>query len=296
MDLRKIGVALLYPHVAILAVIVPASLVLLVASMLNLPSDSPISIVSYILSAYALTVFCLRIPSIIAFFNKLRSENAFVIRWFSDERLRVNVSLYSSLTMNIIYALFQLALGVYHGSFWFSSLAAYYVSLALMRWYLVRYTAKTRGGENIEFELRKYRACGIVFLVMNLALSLMVFFMVYWNRTFIHHEITTIAMAAYTFTSLTLAIVNVIRYRKYNSPVYSATKAISLAAASVSMLTLEATMLTTFGSDLDITTRRIFLAVSGALISMFVVVMAIYMMVESNKKLRLIKKGTKDER
>ena len=55
-------------------------------------------------------------------------------------------------------------------------------------------------------------------------------------------------------------------------------------------------MLTTFGSDLDITTRRIFLAVSGALISMFVVVMAVYMMIESNKKLRLIKKETKDER
>ncbi len=54
-------------------------------------------------------------------------------------------------------------------------------------------------------ELIKYRNCGIAFLLMNLALSLMVFFMVYWNRTFEHHQITTIAMAAYTFGSMTMA-------------------------------------------------------------------------------------------
>ena len=59
-------------------------------------------------------------------------------------------------------------------------------------------------------ELLRYRLCGWIFLVMNLALSLMVFFMVYWNRTFHHHEITTIALAAYTFTAFTMAIINMI--------------------------------------------------------------------------------------
>ena len=49
---------------------------------------------------------------------------------------------------------------------------------------------------------------GIVFLIMNLALALIIFFMVYWNRTFHRHEITTIALAAYTFTSLAFAIVS----------------------------------------------------------------------------------------
>lgn len=290
MKLRKIGVALLYPHISIVAVVVPTSLALLVASMLSLPSDSPLSIVSYVLSAYALTVFCLRIPSIIAFFRRLKHENALVIRWFSDERLRVNVSLYSSFTINVVYAVFQLCLGIYHHSFWFSSLAGYYVSLAVMRWYLAGYTRRNRGGDNLEFELRKYRTCGAVFLVMNLALALMVFFMVYWNRTFVHHEITTIAMAAYTFTSLTLAIINIVRYRKYQSPVYSATKAINLAAALVSMLTLESTMLTTFGGNMDITTRRLFLAISGTVISAMIVVTAVYMTVIGTKKLNSVKK------
>ena len=136
-------------------------------------------------------------------------------------------------------------------------------------------------------ELIRYRACGLVFLIMNLALALMIFFMVYWNRTFNHHEITTIALAAYTFTSFTFAIINIIKYRKLGSPVYSASKAISLAAACVSMLTLESTMLTTFGKEtMSLTGRRIFLGLSGGAISAFIIAMAIYMIVQGTKKIK----------
>ena len=114
--------------------------------------------------------------------------------------------------------------------------------------------------------------------------------MVHWNRTFRHHEITTIALAAYTFTAFTVAIINMVKYRKYNSPVYSAAKAISLASASVSILTLEATMLTTFGQNtIDATTRKILLGCTGGVISAFIVVMAIYMIRQSSKKLKELK-------
>ena len=111
--------------------------------------------------------------------------------------------------------------------------------------------------------------------------------MVYWNRTFRHHEITTIALAAYTFTAFTVAIINMVKYRQYNSPVYSASKAISLASACVSMLTLEATMPTTFGDgSMDAVTKKIFLGCTGGVISVFVVAMAIYMIKQSSKKLK----------
>ena len=139
-------------------------------------------------------------------------------------------------------------------------------------------------------ELKKYRACGIIFLLMNRTLAVMVFFMIYWNRTFNHHEITTIAMAAYTFTAFTVAIVNIIKYRKYNSPVYSASKGVSLAAACVSMLTLESTMLITFDDGtMSLFTRRLFLGISGGVISAFIIIMAIFMILQSNKKIKQIK-------
>lgn len=286
MDPKKLGKSLLFPHIAILIILLPISAVFLVYSMVFLGSESVLAIVSYVISAYTLTVWCFRIPYLIKIFRNFKNKNRFARRWQDDDRLRINISLYGTLIWNTAYALFQLWLGFYHRSFWFCSLAGYYVSLAVMRFFLVRHSRKFKPGELIKTELKKYRACGIIFLFMNLALSLMIFFMVYWNRTFIHHEITTIAMAAYTFTSFTMAIVNTVKYRKYNSPVYSASKAISLASACVSVLTLESTMLTTWGQNETDLFRQIMLAATGIAISLFIVVMAVYMIIKGNKGLR----------
>ncbi len=125
---------------------------------------------------------------------------------------------------------------------------------------------------------------------MNLAIALIIFFMVYWNRTFHHHEITTIVLATYTFTSLTFAIINIVKYRKYNSPVFMASKAISLASACVSMLILESTMLTTFGKEtMSLTKRHVLLGISGGVISVFIIFMAVYMIVQGTKNIKLLK-------
>ena len=290
MNWKKIGRALLFPHIIIMIILIPISVVFLVYSMIALGTESIVAIISYVLAAYTLTVWCVKIPLFIRFFREFKNSNKYVVLWSSDTRLRTNITLVGTLVWNGAYAIFHLVLGIMHHSFWFSSLACYYMFLALMRFYLVRYTAKNTPGSDLYRENRKYRACGIALLVMNLALALMIFFMVYWNRTFNHHEITTIALAAYTFTSLTLAIINTVKYRKYNSPVYSASKAISLASACVSMLTLESTMLTTFGDGtMSLTGRRILLGISGGVISVFIIAMAIYMIVNGTKKIKLLR-------
>lgn len=287
MDLKKLGKALLFPRMWVMILLLPVAAVFLVGSMVFIGTSSPIAIASYVLSAYTLTVWCFKIPYLISFFKTFKNENKYILIWRRDDRLRVKVSLYGSLAFNTVYALFQLWLGFYHHTFWYYSLAGYYISLAVMRFFLVRHTQRFTPGERMREELIKYRACGWVFLIMNLALSLMIFFMVYWNRTFNHHEITAIAMAAYTFTSFTTAIVNMVRYRKYNSPVYSASKAISFAAACVSMLTLTSTMLTAFGDGtMDLSARRLMLGLVGGAVSAVVMTMAVYMIAESNKKLK----------
>ena len=290
MDWKKLGKALLFPHIAIMILLVPIATVLLVGSMVFIGTESVIAYISYVLATYTLTIWCFKIPTLIQFFKTFKNENKYARRWQDDTRLRVNVSLYGSLAWNALYGIFQLWLGFYHHTFWFYSLGAYYICLGVMRFFLVRHTRKFAPGEKMQTELVKYRACGIVFLLMNLALALIIFFMVYWNRTFRHHMITAIAMAAYTFTALTTAIVNVIKYRKYNSPVFSASKAISLAAALVSMLTLESTMLTTFGDGtMTAIERKWMLGATGGVVSLLIVATAIYMIVVGTKKLKQLK-------
>ena len=290
MEWKRVGKTLLFPHIAIMILLVPIATVFLIFAMVFAGTRSVLAIISYVLAAYTLTVWCFKMPYLIRALKRLKNENRYVRRWLEDERLRVKTSLYSSLIGNTAYAVFQLWLGFYHRTFWFCSLAGYYILLAWMRFFLARHTRAHRAGENMRVELVKYRACGTVFLMMNLALTVIIFFMVYWNRTFVHHEITTIAMAAYTCWSFTTAIVNLVKYQKYKSPIYSASKAISLAAACVSMLTLESTMLTTFGQEtMSLLTRKIFLSLSGGAISVFIVTMAVYMIVQSTQKIKILK-------
>ncbi len=293
---KKLAKALLFPHTALLLVLTPLAITAMVYSLLFLGAEAPVAIASYVLAAYTLTVWCVKIPRIIKLAKNFKNENKYAVRWFGDPHLRVKVSLYGSLLWNSAYALFQLGLGFYHASFWYDSMAGYYLSLAVMRFFLVEYTRKHRPGENMRLELQKYRTCGVIFLFLNLALTLMIFFMVYWNRTFVHHEITTIIMAAYTFTAFTAAIVSIVKYRKYNSPVFSASKAIALAAACVSMLTLTSTMLTTFGRSDEQVFRELMLGLLGGAVSIFIITMAIYMIVQSTKKIRTLKSEVSNER
>lgn len=290
MEWKRIGKALLFPPVAILLVLIPVSAALLIVAMAFWGADTPLAILSYVLAAYTLTAWCIRMPRLIRFWRAFQKENKYVRRWREDTRLRISVSLYGSLAWNVLYGMFQLWLGFYHRTFWFGSLGLYYICLAVMRFFLVGHARRYRPGEERKTELAKYRACGWIFLLMNIALAVIIFFMVYWSRTFAHHEITAIAMAAYTFTAFATAIVNVVKYRKYNSPVFSASKAISFAAACVSMLTLTSTLLTTFGGGAtDGAVQKLMLGCVGAAVSGVVVTMAIYMIVQGTRELKKIK-------
>ncbi len=297
MGWKKLGKTLLFPHIAIMILIIPIVTTLLVYSMVVIGTESVLAYISYILAFYTLTVWCLKIPNIIRFFRDFKNKNKYARKWQDDTRLRVNVSLYGSIVWNALYGFFQLWLGFYHHTFWFCSLGAYYICLAVMRFFLVRHTSKYGPTEKMQEELQKYRICGWAFLVMNLALALILFFMIYWNRTFEHHMITAIAMAAYTFIAFTVAIVNVIKYKKYNSPVFSASKAISFAAALVSILTLESTMLTTFSDEtMTAVQQKLMLGVTGGVISVIIVATAIYMIIAGTNKLKTLKSEVKNEK
>lgn len=287
MDWKKIGKALLYPPTVLRIVLIPVAAAFLVLSMVFLGTKSIVAILAYVLAAYTLTVWCLKIPCLIGWFKRFKSENKYLRRWKQDARLRVNVTLYGALIWNGLYGFFQLWLGIYHRTFWFCSLGAYYICLSVMRFFLFKHTRRYAPGEKRRAELVRYCTCGWIFLLMNLALALIVFFMLYWDKTFTHDMITAIMMAAYTFTAFTIAIVNMVRYKKYKSPVFSASKAISLTAACVSMLTLTSTMLTTFNDGtMDAMTQKILLSAVGFSAVTVVIVLAIYMIVVGNKKLK----------
>ena len=287
--LKRILKNIIFPNTIFVLILFPLAIGILLYSMIKFGSESIYSIISYALSFYALTVLCIKIPSIIKVIRKFKSENKYYLKYKEDVNLRINISLYASLVLNISYSVFQLCLGLYHNSFWFYSMAVYYILLSLVRFYLVNYTKQYKPGDKVLLEYKKYNFCGWIMLLMNTAVTVIIFFIIHFDRTFYHHQITTIALAAYTFLTFSLSIYNFVKYRKYNSPVYSAAKTINLICACVSMMTLTTTMLTTFGSNDVLEFKKVLLGIVGGLVSVFILATSIQIIVYTRKKIKEIK-------
>lgn len=287
---KKILLKLLFPHKAIVIFSVPVAAALLIYAFAYEDANMVITYISYIFSAYSLTILCAKAPILFHKIKKAKDSNKYITLYQSDAQLRVKISLYSSVAMNILYALLQLFSGFHFHSIWFYALAAYYALLAFIRFFLLKDARKIVAGENKLYEFLVYRLCGMLLLLMNLTLVVIVFYIVWQNRGFEYHPIHTIAMAAYTFASMALAVINVIKYKRYESPLMSAARVISLASALVSVLSLETAMITAFGEPGNDSFRQTMTALTGSAVCLFVLAMAIYMIIHSTKEIKKLKK------
>ena len=265
--------------------------------MLSIGNHSTLAYIAYILSAYAMIITVTGLPGIIesirsgidnlTLLKKIRGT-AWGSRLLGDAVFRSQISLYGGLFINLLYVAVNLFSGIWYHSAWFIALACYYVLLSAMRAVLVRYVHRKPVGQDIPAEFRRYRACGLILLLMNQALVGIIIYMVTQNRGFSYSGNMIYAMAMYTFYITISAIINVIRYQSHGSQVISAAKVISLTAALVSMLSLETAMLARFGSD-ETEFRRIMLGISGGVVCAVVLAMAIYMIARATKQLHKLK-------
>ena len=262
--------------------------------MLGIGDHSFLSYLAYMLSAYAMIIAITGLPGVIEairsgidnlpLLKKIRST-PLGNRLLGDAIFRSEITLHGGLFINLLYAALNLFSGIRYRSTWFVALACYYALLSAMRAVLVRYVHRKPLGQDIPAEFRRYRACGIILLLMNQALVGIIVYMVTQNRGFSYPGFMIYAMAMYTFYITISAIINVIKYRRQGSPVLSAAKAISLTAALVSMLSLETAMLARFGSD-EPEFRRIMLGISGGVACAIVLALAIYMLARSTMQLK----------
>ena len=75
MDWKKLGKVVLSPHIAIMIILIPIAAVFLVCSMVFFGTKSIVSIISYVIAAYTLTVWCFKIPHLIKLFKKFKKQN-----------------------------------------------------------------------------------------------------------------------------------------------------------------------------------------------------------------------------
>lgn len=286
---RRILYKLLLPGLAVVLISVLLGAALLIYAFLYEEDYSPISYTAYVVSAYALTIVCAYIakaPKVDV--RAVLHRNPFLHRYLTDIPFKTHVPLYLSLGLNMIIVAMKLFYGIRYRSVWFGTLAVYYIMLAVMRFLLLHHVSKAGIGSDLAMELKQYRLCGVILMLMNIALSGVVILVVRKNEGFHYAGYLIYVVAMYAFYNMISAVRDVLKYRKYKSPVMSAAKAIKLAAALVSMLSMETAMLTQFNDQEDEAFRQLMTGTTGGGVCVIVLATAVYMIAKSTRQLNMV--------
>ena len=290
MDWKRIGKKLLFPPIWLMALLAIASAVLLTMVFVKGWEQQVIAYFIYVLSFYTLsvvTLFCVMVLP--KQYGRLKAKilaDPLGNRYATDLVFRTKVSLNLSLSINLLYVAVNVLSWYLYQSWWFVCLALYYAIMSVMRFLLVRYVRIHAIGANRYGELKRSLACSYIMLLLNFFLSGAVLMVVYQNRGYEYHGILIYVMALYTFYMAIHAILALIKYRSFESPVMSTAKAISMAAALVSMLNLETAMFAEFGADMAKADQQLMIMITGAGISITVIAMAVNLIIRCTKEMK----------
>lgn len=248
---------IIFLHEIMIFLLVNVSAVGLIWVFINEMETHPLAYGMYLISSYTLIIVCVRIPGIVRWWKRKLHENKYIDRYLTDQDLRMRISMYRGLLITFVFATFKIILGFVYDSGWFFAMAGYNVILSLMRFILVRQTEKKNLNEYDKRvrELQGYRVCGWLMMVLNIAVSVIIFMVIVHKQTIEYNLIVCIGLATYTFYCFIRAIINMVKYRERKNPIYAAVKRVDMVKAIVSVFILQVAMLTTFdgqGKTMDV--------------------------------------------
>lgn len=246
-------------------------------------NDSAPAYLIYGLSAYCLTIVVLPLPRWIrnARAGVMRRINgtAFGGRYVNDLAFRGSVGICQGMTVNFLYVLFRIAVGIRYASVWSVSMAVYYLVLGILRLSLIlsyRRRAETD-------ELRCYRRTARLLFLLNIPMGGMILLMVLTNAGYSYPGYVIYLSAMYTFYTMIVSVINLARFRRLGSPILSAAKVLNFIAALMSVLGLQTAMIAQFSAESD-DLRRLMNALTGGAVWLAVILTAVCMLYRSKKK------------
>ena len=204
-------------------------------------------------------------------------------RFIQEQRFRAVFSAAVGLLSNIMYAIYHGALGVVNQSPWFVTMFAYYMILSSMRFsaVLCEWKRKSLASEDTEYFVAKL--CGGLLVLLSFILGGIVYISLSQNIAVKHHEIVMITIATYTFYKITVAVIRAIKQRKNAVPLLDVIRTIGYAEVAASLLTLQRSMLISFGStgNEDIALMN---GLTGISVCLFILLLGIFTILKSGKE------------
>lgn len=202
----------------------------------------------YLIMTYSLIVICIKVYQVIKDkINIIINNNRYLKEYVNNHELRYKLSLLISLILNVIYALFKLITGILFKSVWFITFALYYILLVVVRANILKEEINDKS--SLLEEYTKYRKTAVILLLTNVILTMIILIIVNQKIMNIYPNWIAITVAVYTFSIIYLAVYNLIKYRKYKSPLMSSAKVINVITSLVSLISLEIILIPTFGTE-----------------------------------------------
>ena len=201
----------------------------------------------------------------------------------SSQRYRIILSATLAFAFNLLYAIYHCVLGILNLSFWFIAMCAFYGILAIMRFSAILCERNHQKLPDNVTELFVMKLSGVLLVILSIVLATVSYISLSQNIAAKHGEIIMITIATYTFYKITMAIVKAVKQHKNPSPLLKTIRNIGYAEVAASILTLQRSMLASFGS---MSTGNIHFmnAVTGAAVCLFVLILGLSMIAKSMKK------------
>lgn len=273
---------LLHPPKWVLLTLPPIVFAALTYVLLKGQKSSMLTYMIYCMSVYCLTIWILPLPRL---FRKAKANTmhrltgtVFGGKYIGDLAFRGSVSIYQGMMVNFLYVVFRIFIGIRYASVWFITIAIYYLLLGVMRLTLIL----SYRNRNVKSELRCYRRTAWLLFLLNIPMGGMIVLMVLTDSGYSYPGYVIYLSALYTFYTVILAIVNLVKFRKLGSPILSAAKVLSFVAALMSLLGLQTAMISQFSTGGE-SFRRMMNAITGGGVWFAVILTAVYMLLHSRK-------------
>lgn len=170
-------------------------------------------------------------------------------RVFGNKRQQIILFTMGSLIINLSYSMYNALLGIMQKSVWFITMGVYYAILSIMRIIAVKGEYNQNKKARMMKEISIMRTTGILLFLLTFTLTGSICLSLKYDLAKSYGTITMITIATYTFPKIVIAVINLVKAKKRDSPLIITIRNISISDALVSMLSMQMSMFATFGKE-----------------------------------------------
>lgn len=220
--------------------------------------------------------------------NGLIYKNKFADMLVHNYDFRTLIFSSVSLIVDIGFIIFNVVVFGLTGSLWCGAVIIYHGILVLLRGNLLRnhycvYKLRIDHQEKMLREIKRYRLCGICFMILDLCLITFVLMIVRGEKVFSYNSFEIYVYTGYTLYRIVLSVINYVRVRKNDNYTVRSLRCINLTSAIISYVSMQAISLDMFSENINVSLMNAF---TGLVAASLILALGTYMIIHSAVKIK----------